>query len=93
MRLLFIGFGTVAQGLSELLLDKKNELASEHGFEWQVVGIVDMLKGSCYHPDGIDLRLALDMVARGESLSSCQRGGCDWDALASDRVHITSDPI
>lgn len=76
MRLLFIGYGTVAQGLSELLLDKK----AEHGLDWQVVGISDMLKGSIYNPDGIDLSTTLKMAAKDEPLSSYKDGGCDWDA-------------
>jgi len=81
MRLLMIGFGTVAQGLSELLLGKREELERTYGFTWQVTGISDMLKGSCYHPDGIDLQQALEMASRGTSLSSCAKGGCNWDAL------------
>ena len=55
MRLLLIGFGTVGQGLAELLLAKKDELKARYGLEWRVTGIADMLKGSCYDPDGIDL--------------------------------------
>jgi homoserine dehydrogenase len=80
MRLLFIGFGTVAQGLSELLLEKRDDLLSAHGFDWRVVGIADMLKGSAYDPEGLDLAEALAMAGRGESLSTWSRGGCDWDA-------------
>jgi len=80
MRLLMIGFGAVAQGLAELLIDKRDELAATYGFEWTVVGIADMLKGSAYHPDGIKLGQALAMAGRGESLSTCPEGGCDWDA-------------
>jgi len=80
MRLLLIGFGTVGQGLAELLLASKNELWTRYGLDWRVTGIADMLKGSCYHPDGVDLEDALARVARGESLSTCPNGGCDWDA-------------
>lgn len=80
MRLLMIGFGTVAQGLSELLIEKREQLREAYGLEWKVVGIADMLKGSAYSPDGIDLEQALAMAQRGESLSDCPQGGCDWDA-------------
>jgi len=55
MRLLFIGFGTVAQGLAELLIEKKAELEQAYGLDWEVTGIVDMLKGSAYDPAGLDL--------------------------------------
>jgi homoserine dehydrogenase len=79
MKILLIGFGTVGQGLAELLLAKKNELQRDHGLDWSVVGISDMLKGSCYEPAGIDLEAALAKAAAGESLATLP-GGCDWDA-------------
>jgi len=80
MKLLFIGFGTVGQGLSELLLTKKDELASQYGLDWKVVGIADTLKGSAYDPEGLDLAEAVARAERGESLSSWPGKGCDWDA-------------
>ena len=80
MKLLFVGFGTVGQGLSELLLTKRTELAKRHDFEWQVVGIADMLKGSAYDPAGLDLAEALTRVEQGESLSDWPGLGREWDA-------------
>lgn len=80
MKVIMIGFGTVAQGLSELLLAKRNELAAAHGLEVQVVGIADMLKGSAHDPAGLDLATALKMVQQGTSLSEWPGVGCDWDA-------------
>jgi len=81
MRLLFVGFGTVAQGLSELLIEKKDELERRFGLDWKVTGVVDTLKGSAYHPDGLDLAEIMAMVADGRSVSDSAIGGCDWDAL------------
>jgi homoserine dehydrogenase len=81
MRLLFIGFGTVGQGLAELLLDRRQELVDAYGFDWKVTGISDMLKGSVYNPEGIDLEQALARVGRGESLSDGPDAS-DWDAAA-----------
>jgi len=78
MKLLFIGFGTVGQGLSELLLTKKDDLATQYGLDWKVIGIADMLKGSAYDPGGLDLAEALALVERGESLS-------DWPGVGRDR--------
>ena len=80
MRLLMIGFGTVGQGLAELLLEKRDDLASVHGFEWTVTGIADLLKGSAFDPNGLDLAQALTRAERGESLSEWRNCGCDWDA-------------
>jgi homoserine dehydrogenase len=81
MRLLFVGFGTVAQGLSELLINKKEELAARYGLDWQVTGIVDMLKGSAQNPNGLDLEKIMAMVAKGQSISEYRDGGCDCDAM------------
>jgi homoserine dehydrogenase len=81
MRLLFIGFGTVAQGLSELLIEKKDELKNNYNLDWTVTGIVDMLKGSAFNPDGIDLEEIMKMVSEDRSISEYSDGGCTWDAL------------
>lgn len=82
MRLMMLGFGTVGQGLAELLLDKRDLLRRQFGFEGDVTAICDFVKGSCYDPHGLDLTAVLDMVRRGETLSAYEPGGCDWDALA-----------
>jgi len=81
MRILFIGFGTVGQGLAELMLRKKEFLSGIYGLEFQVVGIADMLKGSLYSSEGIDLREALDKVNAGESLSDLSQHRFDGEAL------------
>jgi homoserine dehydrogenase len=81
MRLLFVGFGTVAQGLSELLIEKKDELREDYGLDWTVTGIVDTLKGSAHNPDGLDLEEIMKMVADDRSISEMPTSGCDWDAL------------
>lgn len=69
MRLLLIGFGTVGQGLAELLIEKEKLLLDEYGLKTQVVGISDMLKGSVYNANGIDLRKALEAAKSGSNLS------------------------
>ncbi|HSO22082.1 MAG TPA: homoserine dehydrogenase [Chondromyces sp.] len=81
MRLLFIGFGTVGQGLGELLLEKKDELRESYGLDWRVTGIADPVKGSAYDPAGIDLARTLAAAAKGRSIAETAEGGCDWDAL------------
>ena len=69
MRLLLLGFGTVGQGLAELLLRKKSILRETYGLDIQVVGIADMLKGSITNPAGIDLSAALDKIKKGKLLA------------------------
>ena len=55
LRLLLIGFGTVGQGLAELLLEKRDEIGTAGGPDISVVGIADFLKGSVYNAAGLDL--------------------------------------
>jgi len=81
MRLLLIGFGTVGQGLAELLLAKDKTLRDSYDLAVKVVGISDMLKGSLYHKDGIDLAGALEKAKQGGSLSELD-GAFKGDALA-----------
>ncbi len=84
MRLLFVGFGTVGQGLAELLLERREQLADEYGLTWEVAGIADSLKGSCLSRRGIDLAGALAAASGGSSLSSLP-DGVGMDALAMIR--------
>ena len=81
MKLLLLGFGTVGQGLSELLIAKEETLKNRYGLETKVVGISDMLKGSVYNADGIDLEKALELAKSGGKLSDMP-GAFDGDALA-----------
>lgn len=81
MRLLFIGFGTVGQGLSELLVEKKEELQDTYGFEVKVVGISDMHKGNLTNSEGIDLSAALEAVKDGGSLTGLPGEQFAGDAL------------
>lgn len=90
MRLLFVGFGTVAQGLAELLLEKREILKTRYGFSPTVVGIADTLKGNVYHDEGLDLAKALSMVKKGESLDHYPDGEKGMDAVTLIR-HAKAD--
>jgi homoserine dehydrogenase len=81
MRLLFIGFGVVGQGLAELLLEKKENLKHDYGIDYSVVGISDMQKGSLVNPEGIDLKAALETVSTGNDLADIQEQEFEGDAL------------
>ncbi len=69
MDLLLVGFGTVGQGLAELLIEKKDELKNACQADFRVVGIADKLKGSVCNAKGIDLDKALAKVKAGGSLA------------------------
>ena len=69
MKLLLLGFGTVGQGLAELLIKKETVLKDNYNLECRVVGIADMIKGSIYNGNGIDLKAALEKVKSGGKLT------------------------
>ena len=87
-KLALIGFGTVGQGLAEILRDKGDLLRDNLGFDGQIVAISDVLKGSLYHPDGLDVTKLLDVVQSTGKLDNYPdspgliRG---WDSLTTIR--------
>lgn len=87
-KLAFIGFGTVGQGLAEILRDKEGELRARYGFEVQVVAITTATRGTIYHPSGLDINTALTTIQETGSLNDYPeapglvRG---WDSLATIR--------
>ena len=87
-KLALIGFGTVGQGLAEILRDKGDDLEARYGFEAQVVAITTATRGSVYHPDGLDIDAALRALQEAGSLNGYPeapglvRG---WDSLTTIR--------
>lgn len=85
-KLALLGFGTVGQGLCEILLSKSEQLKAQYGFEWEVVAVSDMLKGSVYSPEGLDVKKLLSLAEAGTSLEeydgATEKG---WDALKTVR--------
>lgn len=65
MKLLLIGFGTVGQGLAQILRDKTVFLREQAGFDPVIVGVATRSGGTLYHPDGLSLDGLLDAAARG----------------------------
>jgi homoserine dehydrogenase len=87
-KLAFIGFGTVGQGLAEILRDKGDILRDTIAFEAQVVAVSDLLKGAVYHPEGLDLAKLLAVVQATGQLDDypdspgLERG---WDSFKTIR--------
>ncbi len=87
-KLALIGFGTVGQGLAEILLAKEDALAEAAGVRFQIVAISDLLKGSLYHPDGLDAASLLEVVRRTGTLADyppSQALVTGWDSLCTIR--------
>ena len=82
--LALIGFGTVGQGLCEILQSKRSSLFESRGFEWNLVAVSDFVKGSVYCPDGLDVDALLALARAGRSLEEYGGSGeihKGWDAL------------
>ncbi len=82
-KLAFIGFGTVGQGLSEILLEKKDMLADKYDFHFTVVAISDIMKGSIYNKNGLDLSKILKLVNSGRKLDEYPEGVKGLDSLTT----------
>ncbi len=82
IRIALIGFGTVGQGLCEILISKEDYLKSKYGFEVNIVAISDVIKGAVYCEEGLDVQQCLNLVKSSKSLkeynSNCEKG---WDSI------------
>lgn len=77
----FIGFGTVGQGLAELLQEKADLLKKKYNFEYSVVAISDIQKGSVFQEDGLDLGKILTLMQEQKSIEDYPTGIKGWDSL------------
>ncbi len=73
-----IGFGAVAQGLAQILLDKKDELYQRYGFEYDIVGISTLSRGTAYNPSGLDVPAMLEAAKERKPFSQDLK---DWDPV------------
>lgn len=80
-KLALIGFGVVGQGLIEILEKSRKELKTQN-FEFTVVAIADKIKGSLYHPDGLELRQLQEIVEKTGKISDYQGAAVtNWNSL------------
>ena len=82
-KLAFIGYGTVGQGLTEILLEKKEMLAEKYDFHYTVVAVSDIMKGSVYDENGLDMNKILNLVKNGKKLDEYPTGVKGMDSLAT----------
>jgi len=80
-KLAFAGFGVVARGFSELLLEKREMLESRYGMTWTVVAISDNLKGSIMDPKGLDLAAVVKAAEKGKGLEELKAPAKGFDVL------------
>lgn len=84
MRIAFIGFGGVGQALVKLLRDRREKLTADFDMDATVVAVSDVMKGSVYDPNGLDLDQLLDTISEHKHLdhfpetSTTVKG---WDSM------------
>ena len=78
MKLALLGFGTVGQGICEILLEKKNYLKEKYDFDFEIVAVADFAYGNVYNPDGLDIPSMLEEVKAKKKFSNDM---VDWDNL------------
>ncbi|MCB2220112.1 MAG: homoserine dehydrogenase [Bacteroidetes bacterium] len=75
-RIGILGFGTVGQGLTEILLKKKEFLSKKYGFTYSIVAVADFKFGNVYNPKGLDMERLLKEARAGKKFS---KDIVDWD--------------
>ena len=83
VRLALIGFGNVGQGLAQILYDKRNTYADKFGLNFIIVAVTDLIYGSAYDPEGLDLLTLSKIASEHGNLSQLPPQGNHWDALTT----------
>ena len=69
LRLSIIGFGTVGQGLAELLATRRNLLMHKFDLEVSLVSVANAHHGFIYRENGLDITTLLELVGSRRSLT------------------------
>ncbi len=59
-KIAILGFGTVGQGICDILLQKKEQLKKQYNFDFEVVAVSDFNNGNVYNPNGLDISQMLE---------------------------------
>ena len=79
--LALIGYGNVAQGLTQILLEKGAEYEKRYGITFLITAITDPLKGTAFNPDGLPLQALIDTVQATGSIDTVPGTHPGWDAM------------
>jgi homoserine dehydrogenase len=80
-KLALLGFGNVGRALARLLLEKSGEIESRYGITYTFTGIATGRHGAAIHPDGLEIRRALELAEAGLSLAPLSSGPDPADGL------------
>ena len=83
-RLALIGFGTVGQGLVQILAERGEDLRDRYGLDVRITAVSDVNRGSVHRAEGFAPQELLDAV-EGAGLDSLAADDRGWDALETIR--------
>jgi homoserine dehydrogenase len=86
LRIILVGFGTVGQSLTRILIKDRDWLVRTHGFDPQVTTIIDS-QGSCHDENGLDLARVLEVKSKHGTVQKYQdqhRGAKNGSSRISD---------
>lgn len=83
VRLALVGFGNVAQGLTQILAEKGEFYARKHGKKFMIVAISDPVRGTILSAggEGIDPASLLEAVRKSGTINEVPGQHPGWDAL------------
>src|SRR5436309_8716 len=82
-----IGFGTVGQGLAELLMSKRDMLRASYGFEVMLVSVANARSGLIYREEGLNIPTLLELASAKRSLQ--EHPGVKHWLNAAEGLHAT----
>lgn len=77
-KIALIGFGTVAQGLCEILLNKKNELKKNYNCEFDIVAVSDIKYGTVFNKKGLSIKNLLSDIKENGRFT---KNVVNWNAI------------
>ena len=78
-KLAILGFGTVGQGVCEILRDKEVYLRNKYDFEFDIVAVSDLHFGNVYKPEGLDIN---ELLEKGSQKTPFSTDIKEWDNLS-----------
>lgn len=82
-KIAIMGFGTVGQGISEILLSKKNYLKEKYNFEFAIVAVGDFVFGNVYNPNGLNIPFMLEEAKAKKKFTK--------DVVAWDNIRLIKE--
>ncbi len=91
--IVIIGLGIVGTGLAEILHNKKELLKTKYGFEYKVIGICDLIKGSIYDEKGLALGDILKLDKEKGTIGDypAEKGLTSIDMITKPAVDIVAE--